>query len=128
MISMFSFFCFWLLLRMHFFIRTKTKLLYGFLYCYFFLVFKTCDKFRFANQVKTNMCSVSVKLFMVLTTFVALFTLNWYNTNYNNNCLFNTTIRYSAPNRNSVLELLTQLVTRLLQLQLTDWSLYFPLL
>ena len=29
-----------------------------------------------ANQVKTNMCIVSVKLLIVLTTFVPLFTLN----------------------------------------------------
>ena len=34
------------------------------------------------NQVKTNMCSG------VLTNFVPLFTLNCYNNNYNNNCLF----------------------------------------
>ena len=40
-----------------------------------------------ANQVKTNMCSISVKFFIVLTTFVPLFTLNWYNTTYNNNLL-----------------------------------------
>ena len=57
-----------------------------------------------------------------------LFTLNWYNTNYNNNCLFNTTICYSAHNRNSLLELHMQLVSRLLQLQLTHWSLYLALL
>ena len=39
------------------------------------------------NQVKTNMCSISVSVFIVLSTFVPLFTLNWYNTNYNNNLL-----------------------------------------
>ena len=55
-----------------------------------------------ANQVKTNMCSISVKFFIGLTTFVPLFTLNCYNTNYNNNCLFDTTIRYSGHNRNSL--------------------------
>ena len=55
-----------------------------------------------ANQVKANVCLVSVKLFIVLTTFVALFTLNWYNNNYNNNCLFNTIIRYSAHNLDSL--------------------------
>ena len=38
-----------------------------------------------ANQVQTNMCSVSVKHFIVLTTFAPVFTLNWYN--YNNNLL-----------------------------------------
>ena len=54
-----------------------------------------------ANQVKTNMCSISVKFFIGPTTFVPQFTLNWYNTNYNNNCLFDTTICYSAYNRNS---------------------------
>ena len=72
-----------------------------------------------ANQVKTNMSSISAKFFIVLTIFVPLFTLNWY-TNYNNNCLFNKTIRYSAHNRNSLLELYTELVTRLLQLQLNS--------
>ena len=71
-----------------------------------------------ANQIKTNMCSVSVKFFIVLSTFVPLFTRNWYNTNNNNNLLSSlllaaynlfvitalirhsshTTIRYSAHN------------------------------
>ena len=36
-----------------------------------------------ANQVETNMCSVSVELFIVLTTIVSLFTLKWYNYNLN---------------------------------------------
>ena len=51
-----------------------------------------------ANQVKTNMYFILVKLFIILTTFVPLFILN----RYNNNCLFNTAIRYSAHNRNSL--------------------------
>ena len=63
-----------------------------------------------ANQVK-KMCFISVKFFNLFTTFVSLFTLNWYNINYNNNCLFNATIRYSTHNRKSLLELHTQLVT-----------------
>ena len=71
-----------------------------------------------ANQVKTNMCSISVKFIIVLITFVPLYTLYWYSNNYNNNCLFNTTIRYSAHKRNFMLELYTHLVTRLLQLLL----------
>ena len=74
------------------------------------------------NKVKTNMCSVSVKLFIFHTTFVPLFTLNRYNNNYNNNLLSSlliaaynlvissalirysshTTIRYSVHNRNSL--------------------------
>ena len=37
------------------------------------------------KQVKTNVCLISVKFFIVLTTFVPLFTFNWYNTNYNTN-------------------------------------------
>ena len=62
------------------------------------------------NQVKTNMYSVSVKLFIVHTTFVPLFTLYWYNNNYYNNNLLSslllaaynlfvspTLIRYSSP-------------------------------
>ena len=40
-----------------------------------------------ASKVKTNMCFVSIKLFIVHTTFVPLFTLNWYNISYNNNLL-----------------------------------------
>ena len=48
-----------------------------------------------ANQVKTNMCFISLKLFIVYTTFVSLSTLNWYNTNNNTKYLFNTTIRYT---------------------------------
>ena len=31
-----------------------------------------------ANQVKTNMCFISVKLFIVHTTFVSLFTFVYY--------------------------------------------------
>ena len=54
-----------------------------------------------ANQVKTTMCSVSVKLFIVHTTFESLFTRNWYNTNNNTKYLFNTTISYSPHNCNS---------------------------
>ena len=46
-----------------------------------------------ANQVQAKLCFVSVKLFIVLTTFVPLFTLN----RYNNNRLFDTAIRNSAP-------------------------------
>ena len=49
-----------------------------------------------ANRVKINMYFVFVKTFIVLTTFVPLFTFNWYYNNYNNNCLFDTTIRSSA--------------------------------
>ena len=49
---------------------------------------------------KTNICFVSVKVFIVLTTFVPLFTINWYNNNYNNNCLSDTRIHYSANNCN----------------------------
>ena len=42
-----------------------------------------------ANQVKTNLCFVSIKLFIVLTTFVPLFNLcHVYNNNYNNNYAF----------------------------------------
>ena len=52
------------------------------------------------------MCFASVKLTIVLTTFVPLFTLNWYNNNYNNNT-------------NVLLALHTQLVIRLLEFQLT---------
>ena len=37
-----------------------------------------------ANQIKTNMDSVSIKLF-IHTTFVQLLQLNWYNNNYDNN-------------------------------------------
>ena len=40
-----------------------------------------------ANQIRTNICFISVKIFIVFTNFVALFTQNWYNNNYNNNCL-----------------------------------------
>ena len=41
-----------------------------------------------ANPCKKQICVlVSVKLFIVHTTFVPLFTLNWYNNNYNNNLL-----------------------------------------
>ena len=47
---------------------------------------------------KTNMCFVSVELFIILTTFVPLLTRNWYNNNYTNKCLSDTTIRYSAHN------------------------------
>ena len=68
-----------------------------------------------ANQVKTNMYSVSVKLFIVHTAFVSQFTLNWYNNNLLSSLLLaaynlfvstaliryssHTTIRLSAHNR-----------------------------
>ena len=60
-----------------------------------------------ANQVKTNKFSL----------LLCHCSLNWYNTNDNNRCLFN-----------SLFELHTQLVTRLLLLQLTHWSLYLAFL
>ena len=54
-----------------------------------------------ANQVKANMIlNLNETLFIVLTTFVPLFTVNWYNNNYNNNCLSDITIRCSAYNYN----------------------------
>ena len=52
------------------------------------------------NKAKTNMCFVSVKLFIVLTTFVPLFTLDYLNNNYNNNYLSDTIIRYSIHDSN----------------------------
>ena len=58
--------------------------------------------------------------------FVPLFTLSGYNNNCNYNCLSDTTNRYSAYNRNCFVY--TELVTRLLRLQLTDRSLYPALL
>ena len=52
-----------------------------------------------ANQVKTNMRLISLnKLYIILTTFVPLFTQ--YNNNYNNNFLYDTSICYSTYNRN----------------------------
>ena len=54
-----------------------------------------------AIKVKTNMRLVSTKLSLFSPlSYVPLFKLNWYNNNYNynNNCLFDTTIRYSDHN------------------------------
>ena len=71
-----------------------------------------------ANQVKkTNICFVSVKLFLVLITFVPLFTLNWYSMNYNNNC--------PAHNCNCFVH--TQLHTRLIKFLLTVARFVLPL-
>ena len=50
-----------------------------------------------ANEVNTNMCLISLKN-PLLFHFVPLFTPNEYNNNYNNNCLFDTTVRYFAYN------------------------------
>ena len=67
-----------------------------------------------AYQVKTNMCSISVKFFIVHTIFVPLYTLNGHNNDCNKNlhsshlidttliititCLSDTIIRCSAHN------------------------------
>ena len=98
-----------------------------------------------ATKVKTNMSFVSVKLFIVHTTFVPLFTLNWYNNNYNNNLLTSLFLAHNYSllcsqhfckhwtysldlhnTRSSNTQ--TQLVTRLTELLLTHWSLYLTLL
>ena len=109
-------------------VRTQVILMLWFLfkYCYVFTFYKRLNMSSLiANQLKPNMCFVSVKIFIVLTTFVPLFTLNWYNNNYNNKCLSDTTIRNYAYNRNCFVRTSqqrssnTQLHARLLELQLT---------
>ena len=70
-----------------------------------------------ANQVKANMCLVSLKNFIVRNTFMLLFTLKGYNNNYNCNCLFYANIRYSLYLQP---QLHKQYVIRLHELQLTD--------
>ena len=55
-----------------------------------------------SNLVNTSFFLVAVKLFSVLTTLVPLFTLNCYNNNYNNNCLSDTTVRYSNHKHNRI--------------------------
>ena len=49
------------------------------------------------KQTKKNVFSFTQKLFIVLTTFATLFTLNWYNNNYNNNCLFAILCSHFCP-------------------------------
>ena len=82
-----------------------------------------------ANQViKQIYVLVSVKLFIVLTTFVPLFTLNWYNTNYNNNCLPATTIRHSAHSRNCLVRSSHATWHKTAYITTDCYPLYLPLL
>ena len=77
---------------------------------------------RFGTFLKTlkyafvNCKPSKKKLYISLTTFVPLFTLNWYNNNYNNS--------YPALNRNCVVH--TQLHTRLTEFLLTVGCFVLP--
>ena len=96
------------------------------IYCYIFNLLKRLYmSLWIVNQVKTNKCIIShKKLCLFAVVFVSLFVLNGYNNKYNYNCLYDTTIRYSAYNRNCFVRTSYATCHKTNWLQLTHWSLY----